>query len=180
MIIHHKDDFSQYQVALLRPLKYSESFTFIPIKLFRGGYHQCILQTPLLFTPFGIQVLPNHKKIMDISFLNTSNDKSQHKFLENLRGIYNSINRNYKGHHVCNKFIKKTEYGECIRLKVSDNTGVFDESKNIVDEISRYTYGTFIIHLEGMWLNKGDIWFQWNLLQARMKTPFYLQKYSRR
>jgi hypothetical protein len=178
MIIHHKEDFTQYQVTLLRPLKYSESFTFIPIKLFNGRYHKCILQTPLLFTPFGIQELPNRKKVMDISFINTSNDKSQHEFLRNLQGIYNSINRNYKSRHACNKFIKKTDYGECIRLKLSDKTSIFDESKNIVDEITRYTYGTFIIHLEGMWLNKGEIWFQWSLLQARMKIPFYLQKYS--
>jgi len=178
MIIHHKENFSNYQVALLGKQKYSESYTFIPIKLYNGEYHKCILQTPLLFTPFGINELPNHKKIIDISFLNTSNDKYQREFLNNLKSIYNRIKHHYKGEHKCNNFIKKTDYGECIRLKLSDKTTIFDESKNILDGVDRYTYGTFIIHLRGIWLNEGVIWFQWNLLQARIKIPFYLQQYS--
>ena len=33
MIIHHKEDFSEYDICILKSLKYSDTFTFIPIQL---------------------------------------------------------------------------------------------------------------------------------------------------
>lgn len=33
MIIHYKDNFNNYQLSSLKPLKYSDSFTFIPIQI---------------------------------------------------------------------------------------------------------------------------------------------------
>ena len=44
---------------------------------------KCILQTPLMFTPFGIQETKNNKKVIDISFQNINNDKS-YKYFKNL------------------------------------------------------------------------------------------------
>ena len=70
MIIHHKEDFKQYKIFLCKSLKYSESFTFVPIMVRKEKFNKCIFQTPLLFTPFGIQETTNHKKIIDLSFQN--------------------------------------------------------------------------------------------------------------
>ena len=53
MIIHHKEDFKQYKIFLCKSLKYSESFTFVPIMVRKEKFNKCIFQTPLLFTPFG-------------------------------------------------------------------------------------------------------------------------------
>jgi len=179
MIIHYKEDLSQYSIVLSGPLKYSESFTFVPIKFHKDNdYHKCILQTPLLFSPFGIQTLPNGKRVIDISFQNKNNDNSQSSFLYNLNRIYKIINRKYKSKYKVNPFIKNTDFNECIRLKLLESTSLYDESRNNIQTINRFTYGSFIIHLEGLWINKNDIWFQWTLLQACAKIPIHLKEYS--
>ena len=67
MIIHYKDNLNNlnnYQLSSLKPLKYSDSFTFIPIQILHKNnkkYHQCIFQTPYLFAPYGIQNTQNNK-----------------------------------------------------------------------------------------------------------------------
>ena len=89
MIIHHSENLDEYHLCVKKPLKYSDKFTFIPIQLQKdNNYHKCIFQTPLLFTPFGIQVLMNGKKVIDLSFMNQSNDTSQREFLKKLNHIY--------------------------------------------------------------------------------------------
>ena len=67
MIIHSQEDFSNYKLCLCKSLKYSDTFTFIPIKIYKNKYSECIFQTPLLFTPFGIQKTQNNKKHLGIS-----------------------------------------------------------------------------------------------------------------
>jgi len=179
MIIHHTEDLSRYLIALSRPLKYSETFTFIPIRLYLSGkYHKCVIQTPLLFTPFGVQETMNNKRVIDLSFQNKKNDLHQARFLHTLRGIYKTIWRKYKSDYNVNSFLKETDFDECIRLKLTSNTTVFDEYRTPLPSINRFTYGHFIIQLEGIWINKGDIWFQWNMLQARVQIPLHLLDYS--
>tara|TARA_B100001287_G_C22669842_1_gene524735 strand:+ start:241 stop:1095 length:855 start_codon:yes stop_codon:yes gene_type:complete len=178
MIIHHSENFSKYLISLCNPLKYSESFTFIPLKVTHNGDHKCIFQTPLLFTPYGIQRLKNNKKIIDITFQNKNNDNSQNKFLKDLYRIYKIIKHKYKNSYIVNSFIKNTEFNECIRLKINENTILFDEDQNIINTIEKYTYGSFIFQIEGLWINNKDIWFQCNLLQAKIIIPTHLKEYS--
>ena len=68
MIIHHQEDFSNYKLCLCKSLKYSDTFTFIPIQIYQKIYSECIIQTPLLFTPFGIQETQNKKKLLIYPF----------------------------------------------------------------------------------------------------------------
>jgi len=179
MIIHHSENLKSYSFFIQKQLKYSEKFTFIPIKCMKDKiYQKCILQTPLLFTPYGIKKTKNNKDIIDITFQNIDNDKSQKFFHENLKYIYDNIYEKYKYDYIVNDFLKHTDFNDCIRLKLTENTFIFDESKNIIEKINNYSYGNFIIELEGLWLNEDNIWFQWNLLQAKIKTPTYLSEYS--
>jgi len=179
MIIHHSGNLDEYHLCVNKPLKYSDKFTFIPIKLQKDNtYHKCIFQTPLLFTPFGIQVLMNGKKIIDLSFMNQTNDTSQSEFLKKLNHIYQCVNHKYKELYKVNEFLKGTDFNECIRLKMNNNTSLYDETKNTIETIDKFTYGYYIIELEGLWLNENDIWFQWNLLQAKVKIPTNLKEYS--
>ena len=178
MIIHHQEDFSNYKLFLFKSLKYSDTFTFIPIQIYQKIYSECIIQTPLLFTPFGIQETQNKKKIIDLSFQNKENDDSLKNFLKILKIIYRCIFKKFQKKFIVNPFIKETDYNECIRLKISNNTILYDESKNKIHTIDKFTYGNFLIHLEGIWINENNIWFQWNLLQAKIKLPFYLKEYS--
>ena len=178
MIIHHQEDFKNYKLCLCKSLKYSDTFTFIPIKIYKNKYSECIFQTPLLFTPFGIQKTQNKKEIIDLSFQNKETDDSLKNFLKILKIIYQCIFKKYNKKFTVNPFIKKTNFNECIRLKISLNSLYFDYLKNRISTIDKFSYGIFIIHLEGIWINNNDIWFQWNLLQAKIKLPFYLKEYS--
>ena len=180
MIIHHSENIKSYHLFIQKPLKYSDKFTFIPLRLKKEkDYLKCIFQTPLLFTPYGICKTPNNKNIIDISFQNIENDKSQILFHKNLKYIYDTVYEKYKYDYIVNDFLKKTDFNDCLRLKINDNTTkLFDESKNMIEKIENYSYGNFIIELEGIWLNEDNIWFQWNLLQAKIKIPTYLNEYS--
>jgi hypothetical protein len=171
MIIHHSENINNIKINFGKYLKYSDNFTFIPI-------NNCIFQTPLLFTPYGIQETQNKKQIIDLSFQNKDNDKSLMNFLRTLKIIYKSIYNKYKNNYKINNFLKETEYNECIRLKLSSNMIIFDENKNELSKIDRFTYGNFIIQLNGLWINNNDIWFQWILLQSKIKIPYHLKEYS--
>jgi len=179
MIIHHSERIKSYQLFIKKPLKYSEKFTFVPIRLKKDKvYHKCIFQTPLLFTPYGINSTQNNKRIIDITFQNIENDNSQKVFHSNLKYIYDTVYEKYKYDYIVNEFLKKTDFNDCLRLKISNNTILFDEFKNTIDDITNYSYGNFIIELEGLWLNEDNIWFQWNLLQAKIRVPTHLKEYS--
>ena len=171
MIIHHSENIKSYHLFVQKPLKYSDKFTFIPLRFKKEKeYLKCILQTPLLFTPYGICKTQNNKNIIDISFQNIDNDKSQRVFHKNLKYIYDTVYEKYKYDYIVNDFLKRTDFNDILRLKINDNTTkLFDEYKNIIDKIENYSYGNFIIELEGLWLNEDNIWFQWNLLQAKIK-----------
>tara|TARA_E500000178_G_C16891289_1_gene693650 strand:- start:23 stop:940 length:918 start_codon:yes stop_codon:yes gene_type:complete len=179
MIIHHNEDIKSYHLFIQKPLKYSDKFTFIPIILKKDNdYLKCIFQTPLLFTPYGIKKTQNNKDIIDISFQNIDNDKSQSIFHKNLKYIYDCVYNKYKYDYIVNDFLKKTDFNDCLRLKINSTTKIFDNSKNILETINNYSYGNFIIELEGLWLNEDNIWFQWNLLQAKIKLSTHLREYS--
>ena len=179
MIIHHSENIKSYDLFIKKSLKYSDKFTFIPIRLKKDNdYLKCIFQTPLLFTPYGIQKTQNNKNIIDISFQNIDNDKSQHIFHKNLKYIYDTVYNKYKYDYIVNDFLKKTDFNDCLRLKINSTTKIFDESKNMIENIDKYTYGNFIIELDGLWINEDNIWFQWNLLQAKIKLPTHLSEYS--
>jgi len=179
MIIHHSENIKSYHLFIQKPLKYSDKFTFIPLRLKKEkDFIKCIFQTPLLFTPYGICKTQKDKNIIDISFQNIDNDKSQHVFHKNLKYIYDTVYEKYKYDYIVNEFLKTTDFNDCLRLKINDDTKIFDEYKNIIQKIENYSYGTFIIELEGLWLNEDNIWFQWNLLQARIRLPTHLSEYS--
>lgn len=181
MIIHHKEDFSNFHISLFKPLKYSENFTFYPLILLEHSTNtplKCIFQSPSLFTPFGIQTTRNDKLIIDLSFQNKENDQYVMNFLNKLQFIYNCISHNFNHKYTVNSFLKHTDYNECLRLKVDQNIQIYNENKQSLKTIPNFTYGYFIIHLQGLWLNDNNIWFQWDLLQAKLIIPVCLKDYS--
>ena len=102
----------------------------------------------------------------------------KNKFLKDLYRIYKIIKHKYKNSYIVNSFIKNTKFNECIRLKINENTILFDEDQNKINTIEKYTYGSFIFQIEGLWINNKDIWFQCNLLQAKIVIPTHLKEYS--
>ena len=49
----------------------------------------------------------NDKDIIDISFQNIENDKSQHLFHGNLKYIYDTVYEKYKYDYIVNDFLKR-------------------------------------------------------------------------
>ena len=180
MIIHHKEDFSQYSLNIHKELKYSDSFIFVPLSIVDIQSQQtrkCIFQTPLLFSPYGIQETQNHKKIIDLSFQNKENDNEIFEFLKKLKKIYKTIHRKFEKYDV-NSFLKDTQFDECMRLKIDSDMLIYDNHKNLLSEIDSFSYGYYLIHLHGLWISGESVWFQWYLLQAKIFRPVHLAEYS--
>lgn len=177
MIIHHKS-LNEISLGKKNLLKYSDEFSFIPLKIFHeNNFRECLIQTPKLFLPYGKQRLNNGKYIIDLSFQNKDNDEDNKNFLKILKKIFYTIKEKYKNYNV-NSFLKKTDFDYTMRLKVNLNSKFYDNSKNHLYKIDPFSYGIFIIGLEGLWVHNNEIWFQWYLLQARLEKPTFLNEYA--
>jgi len=177
MILNHKN--FQYDKELLnvkRKQKFSQEFTFSQIKY---NSQEFLIQTPVLFVPFGIQQysINDSKKYLDLSFQNIENDKNIQVFLKNLKQIYSSVKERFQEYTVDN-FLKENKFSHLMRFKIDDNCFFFDQNKNKYQDDLPKTYGSFIIHLTGLWSMNQKIWFQWQLLQAKIKIPFVLKEYA--
>lgn len=177
MIIHYNDSFSRYNIRFQKPLSYMDDFTFVPVKITEEGCRDpCILQTPLLFSPYGIQTRDSKQSVV-LSFLNRKNDKSLDKFYEHLRNIYNIVRTKYSKKYTVNEFLRETMYGECLRLKVNNHLSVFDQTKERTHTIPSFSYGWFMMNLHGLWISENQLWFQWYLVQAKIIVPIHFQEY---
>jgi len=177
MIFIHKDlKYDKKLLTVKRKQKYSQEFTFFPLKYDSKDF---LIQTPVLFVPFGIQQysVNDSKKYLDLSFQNLENDKNIQEFFKNLKKIYSSIKKNFKDYSV-EHFLKKTKYSIQMRLRIDDNCLFFDQYKNKYNDDLPKTYGSFIINLSGLWSMNQKIWFQWQLLQAKINIPLVLKEYA--
>ena len=177
MIIHHSE-LKNLNLGIKNPLKYSDDFAFIPLKIqYEKQFKNCIFQTPKLFIPYGKQKLDNGKFIMDLSFQNKENDKLTKNFLEQLQFIYGLVRKKFKNKCV-NHFLKNTPFEECMRLKINTNSSFFDAFKQKIYKIDSFSYGSFIIQLHGLWIHENNIWFQWYLLQGKIEKPTFINEYA--
>ena len=159
-------------------LKYSDNYTLIPIKY---KNNDLIIQTPKMYIPYGEKFVYNNndKKYVDISFQNIENDKNIELFYHNLDIIHSKINKVFDGYNV-DDLIKIYNKNELLRLKINKGILIYDHNQNIIDKIIPNTYGYFIIHLHGLWVNKNNnnIYYHWVLLQSKIDIPLYLTEYS--
>lgn len=177
MIIHYKE-LNEILLGKKIDLKYSEEFSFVPLKIYHNNkFKDCVFQTPKLFLPYGKQRLDNGKYVIDLSFQNKDNDLDNKIFLKILKKIFHTIKETYKDYNV-NSFLKKTNFDYTMRLKVSLDSKFYDTSKKQLYKIDPFSYGIFIIGLEGIWIHNNEIWFQWYLLQGKMERPSFLEEYS--
>ena len=163
-------EFDSNLLSIKNKLKYSDDFTFIPIKYNKSDL---IIQTPKLYTKYGINNNFKNKQI-ELLFTNIENDDSIKDLIKLLDNIYLKINNKYKGSH----FLKNKNSEKYLKLKVSDNCIIYDERKNKVLTINNNTYGSYIIYLYGVWIRNNVISYHWNLLQAKIYLPLYLNYYS--
>ena len=110
MIIHYKDDISNYKIEFQRELQYTSEYSFIPLKIKHDSSNQesYLFQTPLLFSPYGIQTQENKKRTIDVSFMNKRNDDNLSQFLKSLQTIYKIVSKKYSKRYHVNTFLKDT------------------------------------------------------------------------
>ena len=171
----YNQQINQNNINIKKKLKYSEYCTLIPIKY---NNEDLIIQTPKMYIPFGEKFVYNNKnkKYIDISFQNIDNDNNIKIFYDNLFLIYNKINNFYK--YYVDDIIKKYNKNDLLRLKITKNILIYDQNKNNINTIINNTYGSFIIHLYGLWLMNDTLYFHWELLQCKLDMPIYLSEYS--
>ena len=179
MILHHKERINDLTIYIKTPLKYSDSFTFIPIRYkYKNVSKDIIFQTPQLFIPYGVKTLDNHKTIIDISFMNSENDIQVRKFYEDLYKIFSLFNKKYSNQYKVHSFLKETIFSTCMRCKIESSTHFYNQSKQKIKTIHPFNYGRFLLQLSGLWLIDNEIWFQWFLVQGQLETPYQLHSYS--
>lgn len=182
MIIHYKEDISDYHLEFQRELQYTSEYSFIPLKIKVGdakesGHDTYLFQTPLLFSPYGIQTQENKKRTIDLSFMNKRNDANLEHFLKILQTIYKIVYKKYNKRYRVNTFLKETIFNECLRIKVNRELMIYDQNKNLLSDISSFSYGWFLINLHGLWRSDKELWFQWYLVQAKIVEPLRVQEY---
>jgi hypothetical protein len=162
-------------INIKKKLKYSEYCTLIPIKY---NNNDLIIQTPKMYIPYGEKYVYNNinKKYVDMSFLNIKNDDNIKIFYDNLNIIYDKINSFYE--YDVDDIIKKYNKNNLLRLKITKDILIYDQNKKNIDKIINNTYGSFIIHLQGLWLMNDTLYFHWELLQCKLDMPIYLSEYS--
>ena len=175
-MIHYNKLIDVNNIKLNKKRKYNNSFEFIPLKY---NNHDILIQTPLLLTN-GIQ--DNYDKpCIYLSLLNIDNDDDIKLFYKNIINIYNYIHNILSNKYKCSKisqFIKEKNNEKIITCKINkDNCKIYNQYKELINNININSYGEFIIHLNGLWIYNNNIYFDWHILQVKMHDSIILKNY---
>ena len=179
MKIFHNEDLSKMKLKLATSKKFSDDYSFIPIHIISDKKRiPLVIQTPQMFIPYGItQNEQKNKTHCTISFHNKENDQITRNLLKDFINIQDKITENFNNYSV-NPFLKDSLYSECMKLKIINSSKHYNNQKKQISTIECFSYGSFIIHLSGLWVQKNQIWFQWLLLQSRIDENLEIQDYS--
>ena len=128
-----------------------------------------IIQTPLLYIPFGIQEY-NTRNTLDIAFHNIKYSKQTEYFYNTINTIHNTILDILDTEDKTIFGIKHSVgYPPLLKLNV-DNTSVWNntQEKLSLEDINKNSFATFIIHLEGLYINQKNIGFIWNVFNKKI------------
>ena len=168
MILSYKNNpINIESIKFKKRIQYSDDYIYIPIQ-YNGK--DILIQTPDMFIPFPLKTYTCNKKYLDLSFQKLSDDFI-HDFLN---VFYEKTYTTYSKNYEIDNFIKESKTSKWMRFKVDDSCLFFNQEKEKINEIISKTYGSFIIHLNGLWIVKNKIWFQWTILQAKVKIPIQI------
>lgn len=170
MIITYKD-IDNLSIKFNKIKKFSEDYSFIPITIKSKNINNSLIQTPYLYVPYGNKVLENNREIVDISFMNISNDNEISKFYDLLKKIEKIVIKKYCNNYKINEILRNTEYNYSMRLKIN-NSKHFNQYKQPIKKLNPNIYSRFIIDLYGLWIYQNEIWFQWYLIQSESIEPY--------
>lgn len=174
-MLHYKDNL-KIPIFTKTPLKYSDNYTFIPLQWKQN--QDIIIQTPKLYTPYGVQQNQNSKDYIMVSFQNKTNDIFTQKFLDDLDWIYEQIKEHYLGLKQVNSFIKSYKNESVMNIKLKEDSYIYNHQKIKCDDIPLYSYASYIIHLPGLWVSENQVWIPWYILQTRLENNCKLSSYA--
>ena len=179
MKIHHNTKLTDVKIKLLNQRKFSDDYSFIPIQVIESKKRiPFLIQTPPLFIPYGItQNDDGTKSHINVSFHNKENDTFTQNLLKDLENIYQKIKYIYQDNFNVNPFLKETMYSECMKIKINERTIHYTSQKKQIDTIECFSYGSFIIHLSGIWIQGNQMWFHWILIQSRIEEKLEINEY---
>ena len=144
------------------PLKYSDDYEFVKI---RYDKRDLLIQTSKLYCRYG-----SRYDTIELSFQNIVNDSKLKILRDDLNSIQNYIETRYPKYCVY-PIVKRNTINVKIR-----NVRIFDERKQRLENIPSNSYGRYIIHVSGFWINKRDIFVQLNAIQTSIEMPLVVDE----
>ena len=105
VILKH-NDINIKDLTIKKQINISNDFTNYPIKYNNSNL---IIQTPIVFLPFGINKF-NNKSYIDFSFINSKNDKIMKDFKTKIININNHLKNKFNSKRKFISNFKSTEY----------------------------------------------------------------------
>jgi hypothetical protein len=181
VILKH-NDINISNLIIKKQINISDEFTNYPIKYNNSNL---ILQTPIVFLPFGINRF-NNKSYIDFSFINSKNDKNMREFKTNIININNHLKNKFSSKRKFISSFKSTEYyPDRLRLSFSDDILIFNEAKNLIthEHIKSKIYVKLLICPQFLWLThdtygSNTYGIRWNILQMKIYSKPMLATYS--
>lgn len=149
-------------LKLKNPLKYSDDYEFVKI---RYDKRDLLMQTSKLYCRYG-----SRYDNIELSFQNIVNDSKIKILRDDLNRIQNYIETRYPKYCVY-PIIKR----DTINVKIR-NIRIFDERKQRLENIPSNSYGRYILHVGGFWINKRDIFIQLNAIQSSIEMPLVIEE----
>lgn len=143
-------------------LKYSDDYEFVKI---RYDKRDLLIQTSKLYCLYG-----SRYDTIELSFQNIVNDSKLKILRDDLNRIQNYIETRYSKYCVY-PIVKRNSINVKIR-----NIRIFDERKRKLEDIPSNSYGRYIIHVGGFWINKRDIFVQLNAIQTSIEMPLVVDE----
>ena len=148
-----------------------------PIKLKnKDGTENFIIQTPTMFIPFGLTKCKfSFKEYIDISFLNLNNYPNIDQFKTFIKTIETFLKKKFNHFQLKESLKKNDTFPPLLRLNfINKDILIFNEDnqKILTTDITKKTYGKFIIQLSHIWTNNTSKKFgiNFNICQIKLFT----------
>ena len=186
VILKH-NDINIKDLTIKKQINISNDFTNYPIKYNNSNL---IIQTPIVFLPFGINRF-NNKSYIDFSFINSKNDTNMREFKTKIININNHLKNKFSSKRKFISSFKSTEYyPDRLRLSFYDDILIFNEAKNLIthEHIKSKIYVKLLITPQFLWLThntygsntygSNTYGIRWNILQMKIYSKPILETYS--
>jgi len=183
-------------IILQKELKHNNNLIFIPIqykydsiKKEKESYKKepFVFQINNLYCKFGLNVYSEYKKSVDLYL---KDDIKHQKTIEIFNDIFLKVKKLYNNDYV-EHLLKNYANDKFMRCKVHYFSKIYSTNKEKlnIDDLKSRIFCDCILQLQGIWIYKNSsdyknkpiknkIWFEINLIQARLHIPICMKEYA--